>query len=747
MITELKGMLGKSAKLQAFLTTPMRRMNRFQYNNAVVDLLELDRDIFQLNERLLRRRSDYFNPASRKMPAEVRVSSRPLSKDIDNQRPEGFRGVSAFPQDKRAEHGFDNRADHLTMSPLLMESFLKLSQTIAQSPDINPKECRSWDWLFAPPGQPARGPVRGRYEVEQGGTVKVVGIPKGRVWSQNMRKWGAHWSGDTQLIWMCREKDLEMTLTFESAAAKGLRIGFTKAPDYGTFEFYLDEVKLGKAIDLYDPRVMRAADNEFTEVKVTPGSHTLKIKCIGKRDQSKSFLFGMDYIELSLDEPSSKPTTATRTEAEVIRSRLKKLLRRAFRRPVDSETLDRFSKFSQKQLATGATFEQTMRTVVGAILGMPDFLYFYEMPDKKNAGNKDRGRQRINDFELASRLAQFFWSSIPDDTLLDLAATGKLREPKVLGAQIDRMLNNKKMSRFADNFPGQWLQLDRLITSVPDPKKYPYFYYHGYRTSMHMMTEPLLLFETILVEDRSIMDLLAPDFTWESTMLKANYAGHNRGGRDVQVQIFRRVPITNPRRGGVIANAAMLTMTSTPSRTQPITRGAWINTVIFNDPPEPPPADVPPLPEASKEELAKLTIRERLAAHRKRADCAGCHNQIDPLGFALENFGPTGVWRDKYTNGREVDVSSVLFNQHKFTNFTEFKQLIVQQKPRFVRGFIAHLLSYALGRELGPADTPALEAMSAQAVAGQDQLRSVLKAVALSEPFLHKNTLGAKKHR
>ena len=385
-----------------------------------------------------------------------------------------------------------------------------------------------------------------------------------------------------------------------------------------------------------------------------------------------------------------------------------------------------------------------MRRVISAVLGMPDFFYFYETPNPDEARS---GRQRINDFELASRLAQFFWSSIPDDTLLNLAETGRLSEFKVLDEQIDRMLNDKKISRFADNFPGQWLQLDRLITSMPDPKLFPYFYYQGYRTSMHMMSEPLLLFETVLVEDRSVMELLVPDFTWESSMLTANYAGHNRGGRDVKVQTFRRVPVTGSRRGGVITSAAVLTMTSTPSRTQPITRGAWVNAVIFNDPPEPPPADVPPLDESSREELAKLTIRERLAAHRKRADCAGCHNQIDPFGFALENFGPTGVWRDKYANDREVDVSGILFNQHKFTNFDEFNQLIGQQKPRFVRGFLSHLLSYALCRDLGPADTPAIEAMTAQALTGQDQLRSLLKAIALSEPFLHKNTLIATRHR
>ena len=143
--------LSDSIKDQPFLPTQIRRMNRFQYNNSVVDLLELDRPIFRLNERLMRRRDNYFKPETRKMPPQVRISPRPLSKDIDNQRPEGFRGVASFPQDKRAEHGYDNRAEHLTLSPLLMESFLNLSQTISESPDLNSKECRSWSWLFASP--------------------------------------------------------------------------------------------------------------------------------------------------------------------------------------------------------------------------------------------------------------------------------------------------------------------------------------------------------------------------------------------------------------------------------------------------------------------------------------------------------------------------------------------------------------------------------------------------------------------
>lgn len=587
MLSQLNSLLAAALQAYPFEPSPIRRMNRFQYNNAVVDLLELDRDIFQLNERLMRRRDDYFDPASHSMPSEVRVSCRPLSKDIDNERPEGFRGVAAFPQDQRAEHGFDNRADHLTLSPLLMEAFLGLSQSVAGSPDLNAEECGSWDWLFAAPDE--------------------------------------------------------------------------QPPD----------------------------DN------------------------------------------------ALRT---VIRDRVEKLLRRAFRRSIDGETSDSLVRFAEEQLADGASFEQTMRTVVSAVLAMPEFLYFHEEPAVDDPQRVTPGREPVTDHELASRLALFFWSSIPDDTLLDLAAAGELSEPDTLSAQIDRMLDDRRSGRFCDNFPSQWLQLDRLITAIPDREKFAYFYYHGYRTSMHMMSEPLLLFETVYVEDRSILDLLAPDFTWQSDMLQHNYEGTSRSGHEVQVQVFRRVSIDDSRRGGVITNAAVMTMTSTPTRTQPITRGAWLNAVIFNDPPEPPPADVPPLPEVDHEELAKLTIRERLAVHRQRADCAACHNRIDPLGFALENFGPTGVWRDTYENGRDVDVSGRLFNQYDFQTLAEFKSLLVEQKPRFLRAFAAHLLSYALGRELGPADGPALDEITASAVNGEDRMRTILKAVAMSAPFLHKNT-------
>ncbi len=582
LIEYLEALFSEAVLRQPFEPTPIRRVNRFQYNNAVKDLLELERDVFFMPERMMRRRSDYFRPETRQMPDTVRVQNRPLGKDHDGERPEGFKDVAAFPQDRRAEHGFDNRADHLTLSPLLMEEFLQLSHSILASSDLNPKECGSWERLFATP--------------ETGGTV---------------------------------------------------------------------------------------AD---------------------------------------------------------LRQRLEGLLGRAFRRPVEQETLDRFVAFGAEALREGNSFTDTMKVLVGATLASPEFLYLYCTDGDGASEAEVPGRQRIDDYELASRLSFFLWVSIPDQELLDLAGMGRLRDPEVLAEQIDRMLVDPRSSRFCDIFPGQWLQLDRLVSSIPDPKLYPYYYFFGYRASMHQMMEPLLLFETVYVEDRSIIDLLNPQFTWRSEVLRAAHVGEEPKNQPTQTIPYKRVAVSDPRWGGVITNPAVMTMTSNPKRSLPITRGAWVNAVVFNDPPPPPPADVPPLPEADEEALSQLTIRERFAEHRKREDCAGCHRQIDPLGFALENYGPAGEWRDAYANGRSVDASGNLFDRHPFETVGEFKSIVLEERERFVRGFTAHVLSFALGRELGPADSPALDAITERAMAGADSLRTILKQVALSEPFHHKNT-------
>jgi hypothetical protein len=714
-----------------FAATPIRRMNRVQYNNAVVDLLGLTRDVFQLNEKLMRRYSNHFDPAKKQMPQQVKVASRPLSKDIDGRRPEGFRGVAAFPQDLRAEHGYDTQADHLTLSPLLMEAFLSLSQTIVNSPDLNARECTTWNRYFAPPGQEVTA-VKGRYEGEDG-PMRVVNQPEGRVWTQDMKPWRrTDWSGGKHLMWMPKRAGIELVLSFTvTEPGSGLKLAFTKASDYGIFDVYLDGKELVKGVDLYDPKVIRAKEITVPDVAVSKGEHTLTFKCAGKNKVSRGFFFAIDYAELIGVEAAKKDVP--KTDVAAMETRTEDLLRRAYRRPVDPETLARFSAFGKAKLESGTNFTDTMRAIVSAVLASPEFLYFY------TDGGKAKGVQKITDFELAERIALFIWGSIPDDRLLDLAGQGTLSEPAVLGGQIERMLNDKKSQRFVDSFPGQWLQLDRLIASIPDKKTFPHFYYNtGYRASMHMMMEPLLLFETVYLEDRSIVELLNPDFTWRSKELDVAYKAEGRGG-EVKVMDFTRRPLKDPRWGGVITNAAVMTMTSASSRTQPITRGAWVNTVIFNNPPDPPPADVPPLPKADEAALAKLTLRERFETHRERADCAACHNQIDPLGFALENYDPTGVWRDKYPNGRDVDASGLLFSKKGFTTAVEFKKVLLAEKPRFVRGFAAHLMAYGLGRHLNPADSRGLDQIVTTALAGDDSMRSMIKMVATSESFQYKN--------
>ena len=371
------------------------------------------------------------------------------------------------------------------------------------------------------------------------------------------------------------------------------------------------------------------------------------------------------------DEFFSEPQEEGRELDQVIHQRLSKFLRSAFRRPVTSELVARYTKNVQYRIAkgesatwrtcraTGARAAPAGRTASAAgppapptaatrlspsvVLCSPRFLYLYDRPIK---GVDD-------DFNLASRLSFFLWGSIPDEELLRLAESKTLSHKEVLTAQLKRMLGDKRLKRFCDSFPSQWLQLERIITSTPDRIMFPTFYANAYRTSMHMMLEPLLLFETILVENRPVYELIDSNFSYRSGPLSNWYKnGKRTGGLPPTRLAYKREILTSRREGGIITNAAVMTMTSNPTRSQPITRGAWMLTVIFNNPPEPPPADVPSLPEIIKGKHDEtLTLRERLVAHRNRPDCAGCHLKIDPLGFALENYGPVGAWRDSYENG------------------------------------------------------------------------------------------------
>ena len=376
-----------------------------------------------------------------------------------------------------------------------------------------------------------------------------------------------------------------------------------------------------------------------------------------------------------------------------------------------------------------------MKDMVSAVLASPRFLYLYD-----SLGAEEEAIS--GEVFLASRLSFFLWGSLPDDELLELARTDRLSDPKVLDGELDRMLSDPKLKRFCDSFPTQWLQLDRIISAVPDEKIYPDFYYAppSYRTTMDMMMEPLLLFETVLLEDRPVLDFIDANYTYRSARLR-KWLGEEPGGKiggPVSMQFFRQ-PLSDRRQGGMITNSAVMTMTSGPHETKPITRGAWLAGVIFNSPPPPPPADVPPLPKVDKEDEG-LTLRQRFSDHRERADCAGCHEKLDPLGFALENFDPVGRWRADYESGLRVDSEGVLFRRHEFGDVVEFKDAILKEKERFVRALGGHMLTFALGRELGPADSPALDEIAKKVSTEEYRMKALIKAVVQSEPFLGKSS-------
>ena len=575
IVAELKKLLAESVSgpEEDLVKSPIRRMTRFQYANAVKDLLELKVEVFPLPEKMMRDRSGYFKPASGKMPAKMMVSSRPLGKSgLIEPRMDG---VAPFPQDLRAENGYDTQGDHLSLSPLLMEDFFRLSQSIVKSPSFNPKN---------------------------------VGV-----WTQ-----------------------------------------------------YFEKSKRGI--------------NQMDELK----------------------------------------------------SRLQHLLKRAFRAPVDDKTFSKYYSFAEQEMNQGMGMGDVMKDVFSAILASPRFLYLYDRGGEE--GREPESRQNL---DLASRLSFFLWGSVPDDQLLEVAMEATLRQDEQLTRQVDRMLTDEKLKRFCDSFPTQWLQLDRIISAVPDEKKYRDFYYGPplYRTTMDMMMEPLLLFETVLIEDRSVLELIDSNYTFRSARLSKWYGDAPNGKLGGPVTIrFTRQSVKDRRHGGLITNGAVMTMTSGPLETKPITRGAWVAGVIFNSPPPPPPAEVPPLPE-EKEVDDSLTLRERFADHRERADCAGCHEKLDPLGFALENFDPVGRWREKYHNGREVDASGTLFRSHKFSNIIEFKDAILKEKNRFVRGLAGHLLAFGLGRELNPSDSLALDEI-VESVEGENySMKSLIHAVVKSKPF------------
>ena len=447
----------------------------------------------------------------------------------------------------------------------------------------------------------------------------------------------------------------------------------------------------------------------------------------------------------NFDSYTELADTLFKEDSIPIKEKLRPFLGRAFRRPVTEITLSRYTNYYESEKQKTSSHTRALKNVVAAILASPKFLYVVEAKPKVSK------KIPLSDYELAQRLALFLWSSIPDKELISVAQKGQLSKPDILKREIRRMLRDRRSRALSENFARQWLRLDQLVTAVPDFDRFGEYYARigceQWKFGLQTMVEPLLLFESIQVEDRSIMLLIDSNYSYRSDELQSWYANPqspfgtkgNRNRFNTTSQTFSRRDLITRQEGGILSTAAVLTMTSTPLRTSPIKRGAWVATVIFNDPPPPPPDLVPEIEEDDAAIAASgLTIRDRLKQHASDQSCASCHAKIDPFGFALENYDPVGRWRDQYAGGLPVDASGKLFGEIEFKNIVEFKDAILARPEKFIRGFSEHLLSYALGRELKVTDKLAVDRITGKAMEDHGRFSTLILEVAMSYPFRNK---------
>jgi hypothetical protein len=399
------------------------------------------------------------------------------------------------------------------------------------------------------------------------------------------------------------------------------------------------------------------------------------------------------------------------------------LARRAYRRPVTNADLEPLLAFYEAG-RKGAGFETGIRRALQRLLVSPEFLVRIERDPPKIAPATN---YRVSDVALATRLSFFFWSSIPDGELLEVAERGQLKDPAVLERQVRRMLADERAAALVNNFAGQWLYLRNVPSTRPDTQLFP-DYDDNLRQAMRRETE--LLFDSIIREDRSALELVSARYTFVNERLARHYGMPNIYGSH-----FRRVSLSDDDpRGGLLGQASILTVTAYPNRTAPVIRGKWILENILNAPPPPPPPNVPDLQERNAEGKV-LSMRERMVQHRTNPVCATCHTMMDPLGLALEHFDAIGRWRDASESNEPIDASGTMPDGTSFNGPRELRQALLGNPDRFVTTFTEKLLTYALGRGLTHYDAPAVRAIARGAAQHEYRLSSVVMGIVTSPPF------------
>jgi hypothetical protein len=660
----------------------LHRLNRTEYRNSIRDLLDLDVDV-----------------------------------------------ASLLPPDD-SSHGFDNMADVLTVSPALMEGYIRAAGKISRLAT----------------GDPSVGPVEKTYHIPRvinqtrhvedtpvgtrGGISVVHNFPADGEYTFKVSFYD---SLDGPLYGKNQGKSQQIEFSVNGARVALLNINPNmKLTDYPTTPPI--------AIKAGPQRVSAAFIQKFegpVEDIVSPPELSLV-------DLNNADMPGMTSLphlrEFSITGPTKVTgvsDTPARTriftcrpaagadEIPCARKILSALARNAFRRPATDSDDERLLSYFQRGRNDGGKdgdFDAGIRTALQAIIADPEFVFRFERTPAKIAAGTN---YRIGDLELASRLSYFLWSSAPDDELITLASERKLQDPAVLEQQVRRMLADPKAEALAANFAGQWLHLQNLKDAQPDAFLYPNFD-RNLVESMRRETE--LLFMSILRENRNVLDLLTANYTFVDELLAKEY-----GIPNVLGSRFRRVEIQDPNRFGLLGQASILTVTSIANRTSPVARGKYVMEVLLGAPPPPPLPDVPALKENS--EITKaLSVRERLEEHRKNPVCATCHKMMDPIGFSLENFDAIGAWRTK-DSGFPVDASGKMFDGTKLDGPVSLRQAILSHSDAFLGTFSQNLLAYALGRVVDYRDMPAVRAIEKDAARDDNRFPAFVLSIVRSAPF------------
>jgi len=659
-----------------------------------------------------------------------------------------FDGESMLPDDN-AESGFDNVGHALTVSPVLMESYLAVAEKVSglalgnssvggdsatyKVPDEYIQDERMGEDLpFGTRGGIAvrhnfsldgeyeiyvklirnsdgwiRGLLDGKHPMEiriDGKLIKrfnVGGDSRGLTGPIHSRIGGTEYRFDEKQMEYEFFGDADLKVRFPGQAGNHLIQIYFLHRNYSSEGLH----------EYFEPRIMLADIRDFKGGEPALSEFTVAgpFNATGSGDTTSR-------RKILVCRPGGRDE-----EIPCARTILGSLARQAYRRPVDSADIDPLMQLYTAGSRQGG-FEAGLTRAIEGILVSPGFLFRVEQDPEGTTPGK---LYPVPPIDLASRLSFFLWSSIPDEELLGLAEQGKLSEPTVLEAQVRRMLADPRSKALAANFAAQWLYLRNLKSHRPDARLFPDF---DEELRVALQTETRLFLESMIREDRPVDDLINAEYTFLNERLATHY-----GMKDIYGSHFRKVSLNGENRQGLLGQGSILTLTSRPNRTSPVIRGKWVLENLLGSPPPPPPPDVPALNEKTNPDKP-LTLRERMEQHRNNPVCASCHAQMEPYGFALDNFDPVGAWRVD-DNGAPINAKVALPDKTEFEGPGGVRNVLMNREQIIVHNFTEKLFIYALGRSIRPQDQPVIRNILQESNAANHTWSSIILGIVRSTPF------------